>query len=991
MLNNLLKRLGKSLAQKPTPALKMAGEDISQSTLDELLNTKTRLRAIYNASFDAISMLGEDGFIDGNKAAMTLFGCANLDEFCRHHLIDLSPATQACGTDSKTLSQHYIDLTIENGSCGFEWLHHRADNGIVFEAEVRLTSLEINGATIIQCVHHDLTRRRKIEANLATKKKKNKALKKTLYEQALFKSKFKETSVLQDAIFNSPCFSSIATDVQGVIQIFNVGAETMLGYSAAEVVNILTPAYLSDQDELNARAELLSHKFGVTISSGFEALVYKAALGLEDIYELTYLCKNGTRLPAQVSVTALRDEDTSIIGYLLIGTDQTEQALLKTKLKEASALQDAIFNSHNFSSIATDAKGVIQIFNVGAQDMLGYSAAEVMNIMTPADLSDKRELFLRADALSLEFGITINSGFEALVYKAALGLEDIYELTYLCKNGTRLPAQVSVTALCDENAAIIGYLLIGIDHTEQTAIKIAAKQQLETLSLALEQSQSGVMIADLNNNIEYINQAYINSLGYIREDIIGQNPGRFKSGKTPENTYVDMWAALNEGRAWQGELINLNKQGEEFVEQTWISPIRQEDGTISHYLSVKDNITERKQKDAELIAAKEHSETLAKTKTQFLANMSHEIRTPMTAIIGLSELALLEDMPTQVNDYLQNINVASNHLLIILNDILDLSKLEAGQMGLNLGPFSLYDLQTTLCNLFSNTAQSKGLVLNIDVANDVPDYLIGDSVRLRQVLINLLGNGIKFTSQGTVSLNISLQHIDDQQARILFAVTDSGIGITLEQQAKLFLPFSQVDDGYTRNYEGTGLGLVISQDLVQLMGSIIKVESHSGSSSCFSFELQLAIAPLSAVAGIETPTSVVQSALRTETTALNGIKILVAEDDGLNQIIIRQVLKHLGASFIKMANNGSEVLSALEQDNFDVVLMDLHMPIMNGYDATIEIRKLRRYAQLPIIALSAGITDEDKQRCMAAGMNDVMAKPINVEVLLSILAQWLKQ
>jgi PAS domain S-box-containing protein len=849
MLNNLLKRLRKPLALEPIPALKMAGEDIGQSTLDELLNAKTRLNAIYNASFDAISMLGDDGFIEGNRAAMALFGCANLDEFCRHHPIDLSPATQACGTDSKTLSQHYIDLTLKNGSCRFEWLYHRADNGIVFVTEVMLSSLEVNGATIIQCVHHDLTRRRNTEANLATKKKKNKALKKTLYEQALFKSKFKETSVLQDAIFNSHSFSSIATDAQGVIQIFNVGAEAMLGYSAAEVINIFTPAYLSDQNELNARADILSQEFGVTISSGFEALVYKAALGIEDIYELTYLCKNGTRLLAQVSVTALRDE----------------------------------------------------------------------------------------------------------------------------------------------NAVIIGYLLIGIDHTEQTAIKIAARQQLKTLSLALEQSQSGVMIADLNNNIEYINQAFINSLGYIREDIIGQNPRRFISGKTLEKTYVDMWAALNEGRAWQGELINLNKQGEEIVEQTWISPIRQEDGTISHYLSVKDNITERKQKDAELIAAKERSENLAKTKTQFLANMSHEIRTPMNAIIGFSELALLEDMPPQVNDYLQNINVASNHLLIILNDILDLSKLEAGQMGLNLGPFSLYDLQTTLYNLFSNTAQSKGLVLNIDIASDVPDYLIGDSIRLRQVLINLLGNGIKFTSQGTVALNISLQHFDDQQAKLLFAVTDSGIGITLEQQAKLFLPFSQVDDGYTRNYEGTGLGLVISQDLVQLMGSIIKVESYLGISSCFSFELQLPIAPLSTLAAIETPSSTVQSALRTETAALNGIKILVAEDDGLNQIIIRQVLKHLGASFIMMANNGSEVLSALEQDDFDVVLMDLHMPIMNGYDAAIEIRKFGRYAQLPIIALSAGITDEDKQRCMAAGMNDVMAKPINVEVLLSILAQWLKQ
>ena len=527
------------------------------------------------------------------------------------------------------------------------------------------------------------------------------------------------------------------------------------------------------------------------------------------------------------------------------------------------------------------------------------------------------------------------------------------------------------------------------DIQQQHAQIMSVMHEKEKLSAALEQSQSSVMITNLDATIEYVNQAFITSTGYSREEIIGQKPSLLKSDKTPRSTYDAMWAALLAGKAWQGEVINLNKQGEEFIELTWISPIRKADGEVSHYLGVKENITERKQKDALLLEAKERAEHLAKTKSQFLANMSHEIRTPMNAIIGFSELALLKDMPTEVTDYLKNINTASNNLLVILNDILDLSKLEAGQMGLNLSAFSLPDLQATLHNLFIITAQSKGLALSINIASDVPDSLIGDSIRLRQVLTNLLGNAIKFTSQGAVTLNISLQQRDDLQARLLFAVTDTGIGISVEQQAKLFLPFSQVDDGYARNFEGTGLGLVISQDLVQLMGSLIKVESQPGLGSCFSVELALPIAPLSTLASIKTPSNTAPSVLHTETETLNGIKILVAEDDAFNQKIIQQVLKRLGASLIVLANDGSEVLATLEQDDFDVVLMDLHMPIMNGFEAATEIRKRPRYAQLPVIALSASVTDEDRQRSLAAGMNDFIAKPINTNTLLSTLKQYL--
>src|SRR6202140_763919 len=303
-----------------------------------------------------------------------------------------------------------------------------------------------------------------------------------------------KTGALQSAIFNSANFSSIATDANGVIQIFNVGAERMLGYTAADVVNKITPADISDPREVIARATALSVELGTPITPGFEALVFKASRGIEDIYELPYIRKDGSPFPAGVSVTALRDVQDAIIGYLLIGTDNTARQQAEEALRKAGALQSAIFNSANFSSIATDAKGVIQIFNVGAERMLGYTAAEVMNKITPADISDPQEVIARAKALSVELSTPITPGFEALVFKASRGIEDNYEMTKVRKDGSRFPASVSVTALHDDAGAVIGYLRIATDNTARKAVESALLEsniELEKAKAAAEKANLG--------------------------------------------------------------------------------------------------------------------------------------------------------------------------------------------------------------------------------------------------------------------------------------------------------------------------------------------------------------------------------------------------------------------------------------------------------------------------------------------------------------------
>ncbi|HZY41128.1 MAG TPA: PAS domain-containing protein, partial [Anaerolineae bacterium] len=336
-------------------------------------------------------------------------------------------------------------------------------------------------------------------------------------EEALLKA-----GALQSAIFNSANFSSIATDAKGVIQIFSVGAERMLGYTAADVMNKITPADISDPQELIARAKSLSIELGTPITPGFEALVFKASRGIEDIYELTYFRKDGSRFPAVVSVTALRDAQDAIIGYLLIGTDNTARKQAEEALLKAGALQSAIFNSANFSSIATDAKGVIQIFNVGAERMLGYTAAEVMNKITPADISDPQEVIARAKALSDELGTPITPGFEALVFKASRGIEDIYELTYFRKDGSRFPAVVSVTALRDAQDAIIGYLLIGTDNTARKQAEEALLKAGALQSAIFNSANFSSIATDAKGVIQIFNVGAERMLGYTAADVMNK-------------------------------------------------------------------------------------------------------------------------------------------------------------------------------------------------------------------------------------------------------------------------------------------------------------------------------------------------------------------------------------------------------------------------------------------------------------------------------------
>ncbi|MEY3882228.1 MAG: hypothetical protein RIQ94_3024 [Pseudomonadota bacterium] len=450
-----------------------------------------------------------------------------------------------------------------------------------------------------------------------------------------------------------------------------------------------------------------------------------------------------------------------------------------------------------------------------------------------------------------------------------------------------------------------------------------------------------------------------------------------------------MWQSINTDGKWSGEIWNRKKNDELYLVQLSIVKVVNTQGITTNYVGTLVDITQRKQYETDLIVAKERAEHFLKLKSQFIANMSHEIRTPMAAIIGFSELALY--MNTKDNDkvtnYLKNIYTASTSLLGILNDILDFSKLEVGCIVIDSIPFNFNALLDAINSIFSGAALQNGIDFTIEIDSLVPKLnmpfeLIGDKLRLQQVLTNLIGNAIKFTKQGRIKLKISLISINLTHARILFCVSDTGIGINEEDKSKLFKSFSQVDGSITRTYGGTGLGLAISSELLELMGSQISVTSAVGVGSSFSFELLMGVPSTY----IEDP---INKSVLLSMFNLNGSRVLLVEDSLMIQMLVEDRLAWSGI-IVDIANNGKEALAMLEQNNYSAVLMDIHMPVMNGIKATKRIRSQAQFTNLPVIALTAGATIEERELCLACGMNDFISKPTDFKQLLLVLERWIK-
>ena len=772
-----------------------------------------------------------------------------------------------------------------------------------------------------------------------------------------------------------------------------------------------------------------------------------------------------------------------------------------SEVSQSEARFRAIFESSPVPSALNDKFGNITYLNEAFIHTFGYTLEDLPTLVVWWSKAYPDPVYQQWVAGTwqnrFEKAVSDNEVFEPL------------EVNIHCKDGqtkTVLAAAEPLGQIFD------GTLLV-------TLYDITSRRQLEaerqSLSLAVEQSPVAVVIANPAGSIEYVNEAFCRITGYSREEVLGSNPRFLKSGYTSDEEYQAMWATLGAGKAWQGTFHNRRKDGTLFWESAQISPVYDQSGRLSHYLGIKENITDRKRMQdslnenerilrtaiealdeafalydpqdrlvfcnekykaiyatsadqivpgasfehivrtgaqrgqyldalgridewvAERMAAhhnsnimldqrldsgrwvralerrtadgyivgfrvditalkqaKEAAEAANLSKSRFLATMSHEIRTPMNGILGMAQLLLQKNISVaEREDYTHIILNSGRTLLALLNDILDLSKVEAGKLELEATAFLPAQVIGEIHALFVETADQKGLSMDFRWSGAGGQRYQGDAHRLRQILSNLVSNAIKFTEHGKIHIEGSELERSDTSALLEFWVSDTGIGIPEDKQSLLFEPFAQLDSSTTRQYGGTGLGLSIVHSLARLMGGEVGVDSQPGQGSRFWFRIRVGLLATEEKSRDRLQTHEPVAGKTPTDLQLTG-RVLVVEDNLTNRKVIEAMLTKLHLS-VSLVTDGQQAVDAIMRGELpDLVLMDIQMPVMDGYAATERIREWEQQqgrASLPIVALTAGAYDDDRQHCQAVGMDDFLAKPVDLKELYRVLAKWLKK
>jgi PAS domain S-box-containing protein len=652
------------------------------------------------------------------------------------------------------------------------------------------------------------------------------------------------------------------------------------------------------------------------------------------------------------------------------------------RLLKTGALQNAILNSANFSSIATDEHGVIQLFNVGAERMLGYSAAEVVDRITPADISDPQEVIARAAALSLELGTTITPGFEALAFKASRGLEDIYELTYIRKDGTRFPAIVSVTALRDDDANVIGYLLIGTDNSARKQAEEKLRWTEGSFRLMIDSvSDCAIVMLDPLGHVASWNTGAQRIKGFTADEILGRHFSTFytgeevAAGKPQRDLELVIAGGRHEDEGWR-----VRKDGTLFWANVVFTAIRDPQGNLRGFAKLTRDLTERNKVEAILTTAKALAEKANLAKSEFLSSMSHELRSPLNAILGFAQLMESDSpapTPAQGENIVQILN-AGWYLLELINEILDLATIESGKLSMSLEPVTLHDLLLECHSMIEPLAQRRGIHMSLPYSDsDVPYCVHADRTRIKQVLINLLSNAVKYnTPKGSVEMHCSA---NAATGRVRITVTDTGAGLPPEKLAQLFQPFNRLGQE-VNGEEGTGIGLVVSRRLVELMDGVIGVESTIGTGSSFWVEL-LSTQPLTTSASAE-PIAATDSAAATPDSLRT---LLYVEDNPANLQLVEKLIARRDDLRLLTAVDGNQGVELARTCLPDVILMDVNLPGISGLEALMILRKDPATAHIPVMALSANAMARDVESGVEAGFFRYLTKPIKVPAFMKAL------
>jgi PAS domain S-box-containing protein len=514
-------------------------------------------------------------------------------------------------------------------------------------------------------------------------------------------------------------------------------------------------------------------------------------------------------------------------------------------------------------------------------------------------------------------------------------------------------------------------------------------EELRKLHNAVEHSSAVVVITDGQGNIEYVNPKFVEVTGYERSEVSGKTPRILKSGELPREVYDKLWATITSGDEWQGVFHNRKKNGELYWAAASISPLKDAAGSITHFVGVQEDITAVKLFEQELKSAKETAETANQAKSDFLASMSHEIRTPMNAIIGMAELLLEGPLDEEQKRYVTTLRNAGDNLLNIINDILDISKIEAGYLELHETAFDVRELVDAVCDTMAVRVREKGLTLDCIMGADVPGRLSGDAGRLRQVLLNLVGNAVKFTEEGGITITVERDGASGGNDILTFSISDTGIGIPQDKIPHIFEKFTQADSSTTRKYGGTGLGLTISRRLVELMGGRIWVTSTVGAGSTFFFTASLAPAADDEDARAPEEDTAAAPGVIPETRPL---AILLVDDSEDNRLLIQSFLKNTPFK-VDMARNGREAVDMFTASAYDIVLMDIQMPVMDGHEATRQIRQWERSQgrrATPVLALTAYALEEEIRKSYEAGCTGHLTKPVSKSALIEAIRRHVK-
>lgn len=635
--------------------------------------------------------------------------------------------------------------------------------------------------------------------------------------------------------------------------------------------------------------------------------------------------------------------------------------------------KDVLSSASEVSIIATDPNGLITVFNSGAEKLLGYNAEELIGIRSPAIFHSPEELEQRSNELSRQFGKSIE-GFSVFITIPNLIGSEKREWKYIRKDGTERIVALVVTPIKGIDNATIGYLGIATDITETKIIERALNTERARLSAFVMHAPAAVAMLDTNMNYIAVSNRWIEDYHLQAFKIIGQSHTDLFP-VTIEGSEALHERVLNGAIEQKEEEVFRFKDEEEDQYITWeMRPWYRFDNTIGGVMMFTQNITSLVKQREELKDAKSNAELASIAKSEFLANMSHEIRTPLNGVIGFTDLLLKTKLNDTQFQYLTVVNQSANTLLSIINDILDFSKIEAGKLELDTEKIDLYEMGSQAVDIISYQIQNKGLEMLLNIATELPRFIFADSVRLMQILANLLSNATKFTQKGEIELKIELLSRMSENACIRFGVRDTGIGINEEKQHKIFEAFAQEDSSTTKKYGGTGLGLTISNKLLGLMGSKLNVESKVGEGSYFYFDLELKIEEGEAI----------------EWENLDKIKhVLVVDDNDNNRTILRQILL-LKNIVVTEAKNGLEALLLLEEGHtYDVIILDYNMPYMNGIETVKKIRESVIAAALqPVVLLYSSSNDESIiKACEEYKVNRRLVKPVKMQQIYTALSQ----